>query len=67
PDQKTRRKRVVFFSRFLPAAIVVLTPIISILRPLQILLKRKQLKKEAEYLLDVKFEQNRFHSKTNSI
>jgi len=67
PDQKTRRKRVVFFSRCLPAAIVVLTPIISILRPLQILLKRKQLKKEAEYLLDVKFEQNRFHSKANSI
>lgn len=66
PDAKTRSKRVIFFSRFLPTAIIILTPIISILRPLQILLKRKKLKKEAKYLLDVKFEQNRFHSKANS-
>lgn len=62
PNNHIRRKRVVIFSRILPTAIVLLTPIITILRPLQVLLKRKKLKKDAEYLLDVKFEQNRFHS-----
>lgn len=57
-----RKKRVTFFSNFLPTAIVFLTPITSLLRPIQILLKKKQLQAEAEYILQVKYEENRYHS-----
>lgn len=56
-----RMGRVVFFSWFLPFMILLLTPLISLIRPLQVLLKRKELQEEARYLVQLPFEKGRFH------
>lgn len=61
PNEEIRMKRIKQFSVFLPFMIVLLTPIISILRPIQVLLKKKQLKKEAEYIKSLTYEAGRFH------
>lgn len=62
-----RVSRVIFFSWFLPFMIVLLTPLITLLRPLQILLKRKALRREAEYLVQLPFEKGRFHPSDNNM
>jgi len=64
---QSRVPRVVFFSWFLPFMIVLLTPLITIARPLQILFKRRQLQREAAYLVRLPYERGRFHPKDKEL
>lgn len=63
PNLSERKKRVKFFSYLLPTAIVFLTPIISVLRPIQVMINRKKLADEKGYIQSVIFEKDRFHNR----